>query len=324
MSVVLDRIAYDPGEHAPLSIDWPAALAPHDVSAPHGTAQIPYSDVLVITWTVAEARALADVLTPGLQSISWQHYVTNFGAYEPELTGRSPARESHRLGSWAQVTIGSKRVTCFKSELHPATDAHSLPVAQLVQQLLAEVNPQLVVTTGTAGGAGVGTQLGDVNVAASVRSDFTTKLKGNSWSQESWACTEVSDAMRSNLALMSQITPAAQHLPQTAHYETKVWYGDTVSTDFFAYDTQDDHFGLRSYAPEIRAVEMDDAAVALGHQRAGNPDCGLMSIRNASDPVMPDYSPASTAQAAGIYRRCGYWTTVNSAISCWAAVASLA
>lgn len=323
-SVVLDRITYDPGAHTePLSINWPAGLAPHDIGVPRKTEQIPYSDVLVITWTAAEGRALADVLTPGTQTDDWVYYKTNLGAYESQLTGRSPARESHRLGSWAQVTIGSKRVTCFKSELHPATDGPTLPTAQLVTQLMAEVNPQMVITTGTAGGAGNGTMLGDINVAVNVSSDFTTRLKGNAWSKESWSCTAPQDAMSHSLDLLDSITPATSHLP-SGSLVPKVWYGDTVSTDFFAYDTQDDHFGLRAYAPAIRAVEMDDAAVAYGHARSGNTFCGFMSIRNASDPVMPDYSAGSSKQASDIYERYGYWTTVNSAIGTWAAVTGLA
>lgn len=311
--VVLDRISYDPGQHA-LSFDWPQGLAPNDVLAPRDE-EIPQADVLVITWTSAEARALADVLTPGTQSTDWCYYKDNYVAYESQLTGRSPARDEGRLGSWASVMVGSKRAVCFKSELHPATDGPSLPTAQLVTQLAGQVKPSLIITTGTAGGAGNGTSLGDVNVAASVHSLFTTRLKDQPWSKAVWATTPVPSQHMSDAV---HLAPQGKVPGETNGFA--VWRGGTVSTDFFAFDTADDHFGLRAYDSDIRAVEMDDAAVAIGSGKASVP---FASVRNASDPVMPDASEASSRKAEDIYREYGYWTTVNSALCTWALIAGL-
>lgn len=319
-TVVLDRIAYDPGAHGALHINWPAGLAPQGVSAPKGQ-EVPAADVLVVTWTAAEARALADVLTPGVQSSEWMYYSDNWAVYEPQLTTRSPARESHRLASWALVTIGRSRVLCLKSELHPATDGPTLPVAQLTAQLVSQVHPSVVITTGTAGGAGDGTRLGDVNVAATVRSDFTTRLAGKPWSRDAWPCTAATPAQQRWLQEVPSLAPQVQ-LPGVSGPLT-VWNGSTVSTDFFAYDTDDDHFQLRAYDPAIRAVEMDDAAIAAGLDAV--PDhVAFYSVRNASDPVMPDATPASAHTAEHIYQRYGYDTTVRSALVTWALIAGLA
>lgn len=314
---VLDRITYDPGqrEHS-LGINWPDGLAPTGVAAPRGQ-QVPAADVLVITWTAAEARALADVLTPGTQSTQWVYYSENWDTYEVQLTNRSPARESHRLCSWASVSIGGRKVVCCKFELHPATDAPSLPTAQLAAQLAGQVSPKLVVTTGTAGGAGAGTNLGDVNVASAVRADFTTRLKGNPWSNGGWQTTPAGAGQESRLATVAELAPEVQ-LPGTDG-QLVLWHGVTVSTDFFAFDAADDHYGLRAYEPGIRAVEMDDAAIAVG-VAAHVP---FMSVRNASDPVMPDGSEASARQAEEIYRKYGYDTTVRSALATWALIAGM-
>ena len=92
-----------------------------------------------------------------------------------------------------------------------------------------------------------------------------------------------------------------------------------MSTDFFAYADATDHYGLLAYDPGIRAVEMDDAAVAVG----ADGRVKVMSVRNASDPVMPDASHASSAEAASIYRKYGFYTTVNSAICVWALIAGM-
>ena len=62
---VIDQEA---GLLAALSIPFPDGLAPEPQPidpAPDRNAPLPPADVVVVTWTVAELNALADVLTPG-------------------------------------------------------------------------------------------------------------------------------------------------------------------------------------------------------------------------------------------------------------------
>jgi hypothetical protein len=91
---VLDRITFDPGNKSNElnPIPWPDGLAPKPHIMSHSTPMPKDADFLVITWTAAEARALADVLTPGVQSSSWNYYKDNFSEYESLLTNRSPAK----------------------------------------------------------------------------------------------------------------------------------------------------------------------------------------------------------------------------------------
>lgn len=323
--LVRDRILFDGGVRTVKpAIAWPAGLGPLHPSAPKGTKALPQCDVMIVTWTAAEARALADVLSPGIESSDWVYYTTNFAAYEKQLTGRSPARESKRLGSWATVQIGPSKVLLFKSELHPATDASSLPTAQMITQVAKEAGVGYIVTTGTAGGAGDGTRLGDVNVASSIRADFTTKLKGRPWSNMTWATAMLTPSQQHFLGVVPAIVPVPLY-PVSATAASygpppTVWFGDVVSTDFFAFDSGTDGYHLRQYDPLIRAVEMDDAAVGIGAAAAVVP---CISVRNASDPVMPDITRASANAAAKIYQKWGYDTTVNSAVASWAVVAGL-
>jgi nucleoside phosphorylase len=318
LSPVLDRITYRPAAPKLNPIPWPDGLAPQPqniILIEDGP--LPAADVLVITWTAAEAMALADVLTPGVHSDSWAAYRKNWDTFEPQLTSRSPARESRRLGSAQLTKIGSKLVCLLKSELHPATDGPTLPTAQLAAQAAADTRAGLVITTGTAGGAGDGTLLGDVCVATGIHADFTTRLKGHLWSQEQWPAMQGEYALP--LLAGPLFTANSSRLPE-APRQPKIWNGHVVSTDYFAFASRDDHYGLMKYDPEIRAVEMDDAAVAAGVSGMDKPPA-LASIRNASDPVMPDGSEASARQASEIYRRYGYFTTINSAIACWAMIA---
>lgn len=312
--VVNDRISFTPAAKSLAPIPWPAGLAPVVMSSVTSNGKLPAADVLVITWTAAEAMALADVLTPGIISKSWVYYKNNWDKFASQLTGRSPAKFSKRLGSFHMTQIGNKRVCCFKSELHPATDAASVPTAELVAQIVAETGAKLVITTGTAGGAGNGTLLGDVCVATGVRADFTRRLSGLPWAGKLWATTPLPLDARTLVPLFAA---NADRIPSPGR-PPKIWNGHVVSTDFFAYDTDTDAFGLRKLDQFIRAVEMDDAAVAFG---IGDTKVQFTSVRNASDPVMPDDSKASAKLAASIYRKYGYWTTVNSAITVWGLIA---
>ena len=68
---------------------------------------------------------------------------------------------------------------------------------------------------------------------------------------------------------------------------------------------------------------MDEAALALAATDLDDPPVWV-SVRNASDPQMDGSSlDEETRKAAAIYEQYGYWTTVGSAIACWALIAGL-
>jgi len=92
---ILDRITYQP-EHGKLApIPWPEGLAPKGTQyGQRSDGPLPLAEVVVVTWTFAEGEALADVLTPGLPSASWQPYAHLWSIYRPQLTERSPAGDA--------------------------------------------------------------------------------------------------------------------------------------------------------------------------------------------------------------------------------------
>jgi nucleoside phosphorylase len=96
-----------------------------------------------------------------------------------------------------------------------------------------------------------------------------------------------------------------------------------ITTDFFAFDDADDHYGLRAYDSKARAVEMDDAALALACSELDAPPSWI-SVRNASDPQMTGGDlETEKKNASAIYEKYGYWTSIGSAVTCWALAAGL-
>jgi hypothetical protein len=162
------------------SVPWPAGQqpVPHALKNHTADSPLPRCDVLIVTWTVEEAKALSDVLTPGFNSqTSWYAYTKHFDAYEPMLTPRSPAKKSKRLGSYFVTAIKNESVLCFKSELHMSTDGIELPVKTLWRQIITESAAGIVISTGTAGGIGGNANLGDVVLSRHVRFDCTETFK---------------------------------------------------------------------------------------------------------------------------------------------------
>ena len=320
---------------APLSpIPWPAGLAPETVtpSAPPSPERaLPKAEVLVVTWTVAEAKALADVLTPGRTSTEWSSYRHNFeNDYKPLIRRGAPALESDRLGVYSQCRIGGRSVLCVKSELHLSQDGSHLPVRALWKQMIAESGAELVITTGTAGGVGAETQLGDVVVTKTVQFDCKRTFEGASFAKALYSdpITAGASSTQFATAVKSLIPANANRLPLAPRTPTLVLASETetpavLTTDFFAFDDTTDSYGLRSYNPRARAVEMGDAVLGLVcSQDLSHPPAWVI-VRNASDPQMGGGASLKEQanEAAKIYEKYGYWTTVGSAIACWALIA---
>ncbi len=180
------------GAALPQSPPWPEGSAPKparlstppaptdDLSRFHGY------DAVAVTWTAAEASAMATLFTPGVAIADWYEYRHNVQSYIPLVTGpKAPfndksadmARYYHSLGLYFPCTIGSARVLLFKSGLHLDYDGPQYPVRRLMLEIAEAVAPKVFVTTGTGGGIGANVKLGDVVVAGLVRFDCKQQFK---------------------------------------------------------------------------------------------------------------------------------------------------
>src|SRR5262249_10889697 len=180
-------------------IQWPKKLAPKtDATARKGKAgALPKADVLVVTWTVDEGHALSRVLTPGKDSrndyVSYKH---NFAKIAKKMRKGCPALKAGRLGAYWTTKIGDRSVVVFKSDSHLSQDTkkapkpgETLPNEDMWQQIIEEVRPNIIITTGTAGGIGKACEVGDVVVSPIVRFDCLKWLKKEPFAQGDFKST---------------------------------------------------------------------------------------------------------------------------------------
>lgn len=314
-------------------IPWPQGLTPTPViTMVHDEDPLPQADVLIVTYTVAEGLALADILTPGTTSREWHPYRNNWPAIKALIEGgRAPSLGSDCAGYWAQTKIGDITAVLVKSELHPSTDGQHLPIVTAWQQWIEQVQPKLVITTGTAGAVQDTTMLGDVVVARHVSWDCEKQFHKQAFAGHTYHSPAKIEADWFTEAERDLIPINAAQLPSTyCTRAPKVWVDSShpahvITTDFFAFDDAAGTYGLQTTDPHARAVEMDDAALPLAMLGLVDPPPWL-SVRNASDPQMgdavavdgPPDLPAETKQAAAIYEKYGQVTSWGSAIACWA------
>jgi nucleoside phosphorylase len=313
-------------------IPWPKGLAPQtDASARKGTGgALPKADVLVVTWTVDEGHALSRVLTPGKDSRNdYVSYTNNFASIAKKMRKGCPALELGRLGAYWTGKIAGKRVVYFKMDSHLSQDTkvapkagQTLPNEDVWRQIVAEVQPSLVITTGTAGGIGPDCEVGDVVVSPIVTFDCQKWLAKEPFASEAFKSAApdtrlfatATDLFKAN---SDRLPPDNKRLPKIVRAASSA--KGVLTTDFFGFDTSDDHYKLQGKGS---VSEMGDAVLGLLAQDAPTP--AWLAVRNVSDPqIKAEGTLAEQAQvAAQIYKGFGRWSTVCSAIVCWALIAA--
>jgi Phosphorylase superfamily len=311
-------------------IPWPSGLAPKTGPKPSGRSggPLPRADVLVVTWTVDEGHALSRVLTPGKDSRNdYIPYTHNYASIASKMRAGCPARDAKRLGAYWTTTIGGKKVVVFKSESHMSQDGPKLPNEIVWQQIIMEVQPTLVLTTGTSGGIGTQFEVGDVVVSPIVRFDCISKFKNEPFHDAHY----VSSAPQTNhfAAAQSLFSVNSAQLPkdntrppQIVQVATNALPSSVVTTDFFGFDTSDNHYHLQGLGD---VSEMGDAVLGLVASQMGASAPRWLAVRNVSDPQINSNGMTlkqESALAAQIYKGFGRWSSVCSAIVCWALIAA--
>jgi nucleoside phosphorylase len=311
-----------------VDVPWPKGLAPKPAASLKRSSSdpLPAADVLVVTWTVDEGHALSRVLTPGKDSRNdYLSYTHNFATISKKMRNGCPALQAMRLGAYWTTNIGGKSVVVFKSDSHMSQDGPQLPNIDVWKQIIGEVKPKLVITTGTAGGIGKQFEVGDVVVSPIVRFDCITKFKSEPFALKHYDSVP---AKTKHFATAKSLfkTNAAQlpkdntRLPKIVLVAPTALKSSVVTTDFFGFDTSDNHYKLQHLGD---VSEMGDAVLGLVvSQMQSKPR--WLAIRNVSDPqIKAEGSLKQQAQvAAQIYKGFGRWSSICSAITCWASIAA--
>ena len=314
-------------------IAWPKGLAPKTGEKPRSGPRIPLprADVLLVTWTVDEGHALSRVLTPGKDSRNdYVDYTHNYTTIARKMRKGCPALNAKRLGAYWTTTIGSKKVVVFKSDSHLSQDTKKLPTGSgtlpnedVWKQIIEEVKPKLVITTGTAGGIGTQFEVGDVVVSAIVRFDSEKWLK-----KAPFGAANYRDGVPNSKYFAKAKTlfkANAGQLPKDNTRPPKIVRSTGLSssvatTDFFGFDTSDNHYGLKGMGD---VSEMGDAMLGLTAGQMDSPP-RWVAVRNVSDPQIKAVGTLKQQAtiAAQIYKGFGRWSSVCSAIVCWALIAA--
>jgi hypothetical protein len=355
---------------ADLGLPWTAGLEPRprEINPEPATGDaLPRADVLVVTWTVAENEALADVLTPGFSRNNWYRYDRKFNQYISKIRNGAPARKANRLGSYFPTRIGNRDVLCFKSELHLNQDGirtgdgtATLPVKDLFHQIISEVQPELVITVGTAGATFPDHELGDVMITRGAKFRLSQEFKNEAFKSKSYKCesfqipTQHLEEARELLKIHAWRVAEPDFGPPTKLYDFQgslvegpknkpdfkidgvdfEEFHPMLTTDFFEFGNS-----TNNLENEGCGVEMGDAVLGLVCEELGEEAPQWLVIRNASDPQINGELPTvvetedSDGQsrtlrinmqahwAVWYYETYGYWTSVNSAIAVWAMIA---
>ena len=322
----LAQVAEATGLSNLVDIDWPDGLAPMPSAPPAGAGlALPQADVLIVTWTMDEGHALSRVLTPGADSRDdWRPYTKNYATISQQMRAGCPARTYGRLGTYWTTRIGGTSVTLFKSDSHMSQDGPALPNATVWQQIIADVQPKWVITTGTGGGVGTRAEVGDVVLSRYVAFDCQREFKeldGHRYACPVHAPLEHLAMARSLFRFNQQFLPPSNTRKPTTDTAQSSNHG-ILTTDFFGFDNSDDTYGLQGKGD---LSEMGDAVLGMVCAEMTRPP-GYIAVRNVSDPQIAAAGMTLSEQArvaAEIYKTYGRWSTVCSAIVCWAIAAGV-
>jgi hypothetical protein len=345
---------------APFPFAFPDGLAPFPAplsAPPDPEAKLPRADVLIVTWTAAEQRALADVFTPGVGREGWYRYTRDFAThYRPIIRHGAPALALGRLGSWFPVTIGSTSIIVFKSELHLNQDGiatgdgtATLPVKDLFHQLIAEARPSVVLTIGTAGAVYDSHQLGDVVVTRAARfrlsqefehEPFNGRIFRSDWTIPTSHLARAKAMMQTLEGRLAEpgfgpptkrytfpgpvIQPPANHPDIKLDGDHVPAFHPMLTTDYFEFGTSANHLEEQG-----AGVEMGDAVLGLVCAELPDPPRWAI-VRNISDPQINGDLPTGVGPlnmqihwAVWFYEAFGYWTSVSGALATWGIVAGV-
>jgi len=161
-------------------------------------------------------------------------------------------------------------------------------------------------------------------VSALVRFDCIAKFKSKPFAKAIYTSKPAdpknfATARRLFKANSAQLPKDNTRPPKIIRVMPKQEHNGVVTTDFFGFDTSDNHYKLWGLGD---LSEMGDAVMGLVVKEMGAGAPPWLAIRNVSDPQIKAEGTLrqQAAMAAQIYKGFGRWSSVCSAIVCWASI----
>jgi hypothetical protein len=288
-------------------------------------AVLPKADFLVITWTEAEAGAMALVLGKG----AYRFEAAEDNNFTPLLLqGMAAPSDATVHGYFFQAKVNGKSVVCLKSEFHPKlqTAATTLFLEKIIGSG-ASPNFNYVVTSGTAGGIWAIADVGDVIVTNSARYGITLPkekqalrfsgaknvMGGNAPAgYANWYDYATAEIIQNDKCVNSNLLTqggrnAASPKPAIYYKPSGASPTDVVTN---SHISEDECSKIGTYRTMGATLDENDAYVAEACEAIGFQN--WVSIRNVSD------LPCSTNENQ--YDTYGLCSSINGAYAVWAFV----
>jgi nucleoside phosphorylase len=322
-------------------VNWGAvgAQAPILLSTPADT--LPEAAVVVLVWTEAEWASLEHVFCSSAAAMPYANRNTGSWSGWQTYSEDVPAVAGWTFwGEYRLVQIGTSNVLLFKSNTHLDFPGESY-LQQLISRLIATAKPQLILSTGTAGGARPTDHIGTVNVVRAGTlyesgqpqaswPEYTSPWTAN-WSLLSTAgfgellfpvptvaadlaslCSQFNTVYKSDYPL-STLNVGGLDMADPSPLINDMTAGHTslLTADSFVVGTSSGNLGA------FACVEMDDAVIAETCVAA---NVAFGSVRNISDPVQNASLPPAFQAHWGqtVYDAYGFYTSYNGAVAAWA------
>jgi nucleoside phosphorylase len=243
------------------------------------------------------------------------------------------------------VEIAGRRVLLWKSNTHLDFPGQSQLIA-MMQMLLQEVKPGLVLSIGTAGGAMVGDHVGTVR-AVSAGTLYAAGTAQGSWPVYSngWSAAQTV-LHKAGLGSLLLPVPTTESDLAGLVSQFNAYYG----TSYSIFDLDPDGLNSGDTQPKVldatggavsllttptfvvgttagtyatyACIEMDDAVLGDVCKAAG---VAFGFVRNVSDPVQSAALPAEVQGSWGsaVYDAYGIYTSFNGALAAWATLVGL-
>jgi nucleoside phosphorylase len=307
---------------------------------------LPKASAVIITWADAEWAAMQQVFCGSGNTMPYSDRTRGTWPAWQKFSSHLPAGAPSSWTYWGYyrlVTLGTNPVLLFKSNTHLDYPGAAYLQA-LIQLLVEQVKPNLILSIGTAGGTKPTDHIGSVR-AVSAGTLFEAGKPQASWPvyENAWKggnavlgnanfdqllfpvptrsgdlqtfCAQFNQLYKTSYTL-AQLDPDGLNLGDPSpQIDNQTGTGASLlTTPTFVVGTTSGNYQT------FTAIEMDDAVIG---KACAASKTAFGFVRNLSDPVQNAALPASAQGHWGsaVYDAYGFYSSYNGAVAAWAMLA---